>query len=362
MTVGLFVAVVVLWGGVRRRAAAVSGRPRHRVARFPHRIPAGAGGRKGRAAAIGAQSGRLAEAQRTPPGDDRVQERNSTVTRAQTINPPTGDVSRWNMHLRWLIRPARVLRAEDNVIQRAMLQGIRRRAARSSAVSGSGSADAVGFGWRRTAAAALPAAIPVAMMLLFHQLHRRCGDRRGYRIAMASYWLLCAAAPLALAGPRRLAGLVTSPRPALPRPRWLAVTALAVPPAGAVITELAPQLRQATGRSLAVAGAVGMTNAVAEELLWRGLPVALFPDDPVRGWIAPALGFTVWHLAPLSVRPHPRGRYPILAGAAMIGAGAGWIAWSTRSLRAVLLPHVLTDACGLRAARTIWTRDRAESG
>jgi hypothetical protein len=85
-----------------------------------------------------------------------------------------------------------------------------------------------------------------------------------------------------------------------------------------------------------------------------GLPVTLFPEDPVRGWLVPAAGFTVWHPAPLSVRPHPRGRYPILIGAALIGAGSGWIAWSTRSLRLVLAPHAVTDSCGLRAARAVW--------
>jgi membrane protease YdiL (CAAX protease family) len=136
----------------------------------------------------------------------------------------------------------------------------------------------------------------------------------------------------------------------------LAVAGLVVPPAGALATELRPQLRTADRRTVATAVIVGVTNAVAEELFWRGLPVALFPDDPIRGWIGPAVGFTAWHLAPLSVAPHPRGRFPILAGAAMIGAGAGWVAWSTRSLRSVLIPHAVTDSCGVRAARTIWMR------
>jgi membrane protease YdiL (CAAX protease family) len=140
----------------------------------------------------------------------------------------------------------------------------------------------------------------------------------------------------------------------MPRPRWLAVAAVAVPPLGAVATELAPQLRLTTSRALATAVAVGITNAVAEDLLWKGMPMALFPDDPVRGWIVPAAGFTAWHLAPLSVRSHPRGRYPILIGAAIIGAGSGWVAWSTGSLRAATTTHAITDSCGVRAARTVW--------
>jgi membrane protease YdiL (CAAX protease family) len=207
---------------------------------------------------------------------------------------------------------------------------------------------------RRTATAALPAVTPLVMKLVFDRMHRRHGNVVGYRRAMATYWLLCAALPPVIAGPRRLAGLLTRPGRRMPAPRWLAMAGLVVPPAGALATELWPQLRSADRRSVATAVIVGVTNAAAEELFWRGLPVAMFPDDPIRGWISPALGFTLWHLAPLSVVPHPRGRYPILAGAAMIGAGAGWVAWSTRSLRSVLIPHAVTDSCGVRAARTIW--------
>jgi len=44
----------------------------------------------------------------------------------------------------------------------------------------------------------------------------------------------------------------------------------------------------------------------------------------------------------------------ILAGAALIGLGYGWVAWSTRSLRAVLAPHAATDSCGIRAAQAVW--------
>jgi membrane protease YdiL (CAAX protease family) len=208
--------------------------------------------------------------------------------------------------------------------------------------------------WQRAVAAALPAVTPLVMKVVFDRLNHRYGNVRGYRRAMATYWMLCIAVPTAVAGPRRLAGVLGKPPKPMPAPRWLAVAGLLVPPAGALATELRPQLRNADRRSVATAVTVGLANAVAEELFWRGLPVALFPDDPIRGWIAPAVGFTLWHLAPLSVVTHPRGRFPILAGAAMIGAGAGWVAWSTRSLRSVLIPHAITDSCGVRAARTIW--------
>jgi hypothetical protein len=137
------------------------------------------------------------------------------------------------------------------------------------------------------------------MMVLCDRCNRCWGDRRGYRIAMASYWMLCAALPPLIAGPRHIAVVVRPSRRPLPEPRWLAVAALAVPPAGAVATELVPQVHRTSARTMVTAVRVGVTNAVAEELLWRALPVAMFPDDPVRGWLLPAAGFTAWHLAPL---------------------------------------------------------------
>ena len=78
-------------------------------------------------------------------------------------------------------------------------------------------------------------------------------------------------------------------------------------------------------------------------------PVAVFPDDPVRGWLWPAAGFTAWHLVPLDARSSTtRRRYAVLVGAAVIGLGQGWIAQKTSSLALVTPVHALTDACGIR--------------
>jgi Type II CAAX prenyl endopeptidase Rce1-like len=72
---------------------------------------------------------------------------------------------------------------------------------------------------------------------------------------------------------------------------------------GAAGTELAPELRHTDPAVMATAAGVAVVNAVGEELLWRGLFVAAFPEDPVWGWLWPAAGFTAWHLAPQAVLP-----------------------------------------------------------
>jgi hypothetical protein len=206
---------------------------------------------------------------------------------------------------------------------------------------------------RRTARAltlAIPLVVPAGMRTLFPMLARRLGDRRGYLAGFAVYWAGCYLVPVALVGPRRIWPLLREPPDPLPGPRWLAALALLVPPLGAAGTELLPALRGADPALVATAGATAAVNATGEELLWRGVFVVTFPDDPVRGWLWPAIGFTMWHLAPASVRPPRQGRL-FLAGSALIGAGFGWVAWRTRSLRLTLPAHLVTDASGLPAAR-----------
>jgi hypothetical protein len=197
---------------------------------------------------------------------------------------------------------------------------------------------------------AIPLAVPVGMRMLFPLLARRLGARRGYQTGFAVYWSGCYLVPLALLGRRRVWALLGEPARPLPRPGWLGALALLIPPLGAVGTELVPALRQADPALVTTAGVVAAVNATGEELLWRGLFVATFPQDVVRGWLWPAIGFTVWHLAPASVRPPRQGRL-FLVGSALIGGGFGWVAWCTRSLRWTLPAHLVTDASGLSAAR-----------
>jgi len=203
----------------------------------------------------------------------------------------------------------------------------------------------------RTLVTTVPVVVPLTMRLLFPALVRRLGARRGYLAGFAVYWAGCYLLTIGLLGRRRVQALVRHPTRPLPSPRWLPAAALLLPPLGATGIELLPQLRSADPAVLATAVTVASVNAAAEELLWHGLFVATFPDDPVRGWLWPAAGFTAWHLAPLSVRPYRHGTLAFLASAGLIGAGYGWVAWRTGSLRLTLPAHVATDASGLRAAR-----------
>ena len=209
--------------------------------------------------------------------------------------------------------------------------------------------------WRRGLTTWMPVAVPLAMQPVFTGAIRRFGPERGYQLGFAVYWVTCWAVAGATAGPRRLAALWQPAAEPLPPPQRLAWSLLAAPAVGAVATQWLPHARRSGPAAVVVAAGVGVTNALAEEALWRGLPVVVFPDDRVRGWLWPAAGFTAWHLVPLTAwKTSPGRRVGILLGASAIGLGYGWIAQQTSSLAAVAPAHALTDSCGVWQARTIW--------
>jgi hypothetical protein len=208
---------------------------------------------------------------------------------------------------------------------------------------------------RRGLTAATPVVIPLAMQAVFRQTARRFGARRGYQAGFAIYWALCWGAAVACAGPGQLPPLWRRAVGASPVPSGVKWVVLLTPPVGAVSTQWLPHAGAAGLKAVGVAAFVGTTNALAEEALWRGAPVVAFPDEPVRGWLWPALGFTLWHLVPLHASSADRRRTAaLLSGAALIGLGDGWLAWRTHSLRAITLAHAVTDSSGVRAVRRMW--------
>ncbi|MGY1726321.1 type II CAAX prenyl endopeptidase Rce1 family protein [Geodermatophilus sp. SYSU D01062] len=201
---------------------------------------------------------------------------------------------------------------------------------------------------RRTATLAVPVAVPSTMAAVFSVLRRRLPPRAAHAAGFAVYWLgWCGAFPLWVLGPRGAVRALRSGR----RPGPLDVALLAVPVAGAVSAELWPHRHLVDREVAAVVVTTATVNAVGEELLWRGTFLGVVRDDVVRGALWPPAGFTLWHLAPQLVHPSARGRLPFLAAAGVVGAVSTAVAWRTGGPRGVVLPHLLTDACGVRAAR-----------
>src|SRR3954468_3510145 len=153
---------------------------------------------------------------------------------------------------------------------------------------------------RRVVVLLTPVAVPASMTALFGVLGRRLPPRTAYNVGFAIYWAgWCVAVPVAVLGPRRALRVLTSGR----RPTPGETAALLLPVLGGALTEFLPGRRLLDRRVLAMMIGSAVVNATAEELLWRGMFLETFPDDPVRGTLWPLAGFSVWHLAPQVVLP-----------------------------------------------------------
>jgi membrane protease YdiL (CAAX protease family) len=204
--------------------------------------------------------------------------------------------------------------------------------------------------WRRPIALVLPVAVPIAMTAVFRATHDRLGDTGGYVAGFGIYWATCAGASVALLGRRRLRALFRDTRPRLGRPALLGASLLLWPPVGAIATRFAPELAASTPPMLVTIAGVALVNAILEELLWRGVFISLFPRNPWLGWLWPAVGFGLWHLAPQVIHPSSMGPFVYVVSATALGLSWGWVAYRTGSLRWVSVSHFVTDGSGLRNA------------
>lgn len=203
---------------------------------------------------------------------------------------------------------------------------------------------------RRLVALTLPIFVPPVMEAVFAAGRERFGERNGYLAGFGVYWAACAGLTVGLLGPARTRTLFTGGRSRLGRPAAVGATLLAWPAIGAVATRFLPEVRGATKRELATIEAVAAVNATAEELLWRGVYLTLWPSNPLLGWAWPAVGFGLWHRAPQVIHPSAMSSRAYVAAATALGPSWGWVAWRTGSLRWVTVSHVLTDGSGVRNA------------
>jgi uncharacterized protein len=204
-------------------------------------------------------------------------------------------------------------------------------------------------GPRRALALGLPVVVPAAMYLLFGWTAELFGTGLGYFAGFVAYWLVCGLLPVALLGPRKTAGLFAASRERLGRPAWRGVVCLGLPIVFAYGYAFPGVLPTATPLVVATSAALAAVNGALEELLWRGLFVRAFPQSWLLGWVYPAIGFALWHFAPLRVMPNrnPGGAWSFVAFSFAVGLLFGWVAWRSGSIRWTTIAHVFLDFSGL---------------
>jgi CAAX protease family protein len=212
-------------------------------------------------------------------------------------------------------------------------------------------ADVVGLLGRRQVVLLAPPVLIVSMYGAFQSLTRVFGFPVGYLLAFVVYWLgWCVCFPAAILGPRAALALFGASAPITKvgrRGQVLLWWPLVFPLYFSFIHRIA-------GVSAAVVSwsvVLGTVTGVAEELLWRGLYVRLFPDSVWLSTVYPSIAFGLWHLCPLSSVPSrfAGGAPTFVLYSVALGVSYAASARRLHSIRWCAVSHSIHDSLGLGA-------------
>jgi membrane protease YdiL (CAAX protease family) len=157
--------------------------------------------------------------------------------------------------------------------------------------------------------------------------------------------------PLWLLGRQRVVALFRARPAGASGVRQRDLLAIVAPPLLGFSVVFPRQIRRASAADVAGSALLAIVNATGEELLWRGVYLALYPDAALLNTLYPSLGFAAWHVAPQSVFPstRPGGATSLVVTAGLVGGVYARVAQRAGSLRWTTLSHVLFDFSGLGA-------------
>lgn len=188
------------------------------------------------------------------------------------------------------------------------------------------------------------ALVVVTMSITFLAFAEVFGDRVGWLMGFLVYWVVWGFGfPLWLLGRRRVLDLLrTTPR----RPGIFWSLLLVGPPVGSLAMGWVPPAELSLA-VIAVAVGFAVINGIAEELLWRGVFITLFPRQLWWGLIYPSLAFGLWHLAPQIIDPAEGGPIPFAIAAVGLGLLYGLVGRHTGSVRWPAVSHIFADLLAL---------------
>lgn len=175
------------------------------------------------------------------------------------------------------------------------------------------------------------------------------GRRGGFTVGLAFYWLVwCLLVPFAVLGRAEFRQLFGRSAQEL---RLRDAVVLMIPPAVG-FTAIFPLLLWIGDSTLYVAAAViAIVNGTCEEVLWRGAYLKVFGNRLWGGLLYPAIGFGLWHVAPVLAHWSwsPARALWIAASATLVGLAYGFVARRCDSIRWTILSHILMNFAGLGA-------------
>ncbi|MCC6612612.1 MAG: CPBP family intramembrane metalloprotease [Anaerolineae bacterium] len=209
---------------------------------------------------------------------------------------------------------------------------------------------------------AAPLVLFASTYAAFRSAKRWFSPQRAYLLGFVFYWVIwCILLPYLLIGTDGLRQMFTPADQPLGAPAIIGLVALVLPAVGApFFTGTLGRLKAVTPAILVVSILFALVNGTAEEILWRGTYVSVFPGNWIWGWLYPALGFGLWHLSPQVVFPARSGAWKFAVSAIFLGLAFGWVAYSTGSIVWTTVSHILLYCAGLSGFSLLATADSSK--
>jgi hypothetical protein len=151
---------------------------------------------------------------------------------------------------------------------------------------------------------AVPPLLITSMYGAFRYFPARFGFPTGYLAAFGVYWVgWCVIVPTGILGRRGVLDLFRRSRVPFAQLGTTAHVLLWWPLIFPLAFSFVPRIGSTRVVILLASVGLGIVIGVTEELLWRGVYVAAFPNRLPLNTIYPSIAFGLWHLCPLSALP-----------------------------------------------------------
>ena len=175
------------------------------------------------------------------------------------------------------------------------------------------------------------------------------GHRGGFTVGFLFYWIVwCLLVPFAVLGRAGFRELFERSARVL----RLRDAVLLMLPAAVGFSSIFPVLMWIGNSKLYVAAAaVAIVNGTCEEVLWRGAYLKVFGKRLWGGLLYPAIGFGLWHVAPMLAQWgwSPDRAVWLVASATLVGLAYGAVVRHCGSIRWTIFSHILMNFAGLGA-------------
>lgn len=204
---------------------------------------------------------------------------------------------------------------------------------------------------QKTTLLMLPLLLVPSTALVFTFAAKWLGKESGYLLGFVFYWVFwCLLVPLSILKSESSLTLFKEKKRLFQKSNWLPATLLVVIIAVTVAMYPPTRLSAAPIKLLILVIPTAIINGICEELLWRGLYIKVFPENPALGIIYPSIGFALWHICPQLVFPAETGITPFVLSTFFLGISYAWISYRTGSIKWNVISHSLGGILDLGGA------------